>query len=828
MNSIKPSILFWISIFLLPIGMAYAQDKPVNILNTKNIVKKQIKIYEDFSGHLSFEDISKLSDAHFSFHGPLADSDNVYWAKVSFTNPLDYALDYLLYIGKNDYADVYVVHGNGHVEHYKCGYYYPVSAQTVVLGDYYVPLMLGPQETAQYYIRVYDPNHKNPKFDLKIESRLQWADKLFAKKWMDLFFQGILAIMGLYSLFVFFSFREKSYLYYAAYLGTIFINYLMLTGLLRIYIFSENPKWSPYFMAIIPVTAALYFLFMREFLDIKKKLPHWDVWIKRLILFDLGIFFLILVLYHFTQYPLLSARIVQALVLTNCGVTVFICYSLYKFYIDDLLVRYYLAGTSIFLVCAFGEISFWEPDSSEGVIVKFGLIGEILFYSIGLGQKLKIDERRKRTRQEELISQLKKNEGLAQWQKEELEKIIDSRTRKIKKQNKKLSKAVKKANKAAKAKSAFLSVMSHEIRTPMNAVIGMIHLLLEESPKKGQMENLSTLKYSAENLMVLINDILDYSKVESGKIALEHTSFDLRHLTKAIGSAFELPAQESGIQFSILIDQKIPSQLRSDPGRLTQILNNLISNAIKFTPNGYVKLFINLIHKSRRKVQLEFAVEDSGIGISQDKQEMIFQSFTQAQLDTTRKYGGTGLGLAITKKLLRLFDSQIFVESKLHKGSKFYFALDLEIDRMREVNEEKDHSETILQLKDKNILAVDDNEINLLMLGKFLSKWDIRFQTALDGKTALQKIFDEDFDLILLDLQMPGMDGYQVASTIRSLDNHSMRDIPIVAVSADTLDNVKDRIKTAGISGFLSKPFNPSELLEVLDTYTSGKYPALN
>jgi len=421
----------------------------------------------------------------------------------------------------------------------------------------------------------------------------------------------------------------------------------------------------------------------------------------------------------------------------------------------------------------------------------------------------------------------KKNEGLAQWQKEELEKIIDHRTRKIKKQNKKLSKAIKKAKRAANAKSNFLSVMSHEIRTPMNAVIGMIHLLLEESPKREQTENLSTLKYSAENLMVLINDILDYSKVESGKIALEHTSFDLRLLTKSIGNSFELKAQENGIQFSILIDQKIPSQLKSDPGRLTQILNNLISNAIKFTPNGFVKLFINLVHKSKRKVQLEFAVEDSGIGISRDKQEMIFQSFTQAQLDTTRKYGGTGLGLAITKKLLRLFDSQIFVESKLNKGSKFYFALDLEIDHLKEINEEKDLSEIILKLKNKNILAVDDNEINLLMLGKFLSKWNIKFETALNGEIALQKIFDVDFDLILLDLQMPGMDGYEVAKTIRSLENQSMRDLPIVAVSADTFDNVRERIIAAGMSGFLSKPFNPSELLEVLNEYTSGTYKEL-
>jgi CheY-like chemotaxis protein len=357
----------------------------------------------------------------------------------------------------------------------------------------------------------------------------------------------------------------------------------------------------------------------------------------------------------------------------------------------------------------------------------------------------------------------------------------------------------------------------------MNAVIGTIHLLLDEESTPSQLEFLKTLKFSSENLLILINDILDYSKVESGNVGLEHIDFDLRQLTKGLSNSFEDKANSNGVGFNILIDQKVPSMLKGDPARLTQILNNLISNAIKFTPQGQVKLLIKLMSRSDGRVKLEFSVEDSGIGISKENLSLIFESFTQAQADTTRKYGGTGLGLAITKKLIKLFDSHIFVESEEDKGSKFSFSLYMEEVAHAKVTLLQDSSDLIAEVSGKRVLVVDDNQINLMMAKKFLQKWGMVCSTVLSGKEALEQVFNEDYDIILMDLQMPEMDGYETTATIRSLDNSTLSNMPIVAVSADTYDNVKIRIAEVGIDDFLSKPFNPSELLKMVHKYTCGE-----
>lgn len=228
---------------------------------------------------------------------------------------------------------------------------------------------------------------------------------------------------------------------------------------------------------------------------------------------------------------------------------------------------------------------------------------------------------------------------------------------------------------AAKAKADFLSVMSHEIRTPMNVVIGSIYLLLEDEPKKHQIENLNMLKFSAENLLTLLNDILDLSKLESGKLELESIPFDLKLLTRGISEGYGAEARKKGIDFSLQIEKGIPNHLIGDPGRLSQVLNNLISNAIKFTEEGEVKVGIKMLKEGRKKVKLKFTIKDTGIGIAPEKQKLIFDNFTQADSNTTRKYGGTGLGLSITKQILKLFGSEIQLKSEPGSGSRFAFKL---------------------------------------------------------------------------------------------------------------------------------------------------------
>ncbi|MDN5204830.1 ATP-binding protein [Fulvivirgaceae bacterium BMA10] len=391
--------------------------------------------------------------------------------------------------------------------------------------------------------------------------------------------------------------------------------------------------------------------------------------------------------------------------------------------------------------------------------------------------------------------------------------------------------AKEKAIKASEAKAEFLSIMSHEIRTPLNAIIGMSQLLIGESPQEDQMENLSVLKFSADNLLVLINDILDYSKIEAGKIALEEAPFSLKNLVTGIRQSLLLKTKEKNIQFKVSYDIDVPEMLVGDQVRLGQILTNLISNAIKFTNEGHVKLDVALQEEHDDSISIYFSVEDTGIGIHKDRLEHIFQSFSQAEADIVRKYGGTGLGLSIIKGLLELFNSRIEVESELGKGSKFYFTL-----KFKKCDESFTDTVIVNQFKfDENLkfdkmdlLLVEDNEVNQLIASKFLNKWNISVDFAENGEIALEKVKKKDYDLVLMDLHMPVMDGYQATAAIRGLNHNKYQQLPIIALSASASLSEKNKAFAMGMNDYVPKPFNPSDLYKKINKYTQKSAPVDN
>jgi signal transduction histidine kinase/ActR/RegA family two-component response regulator len=369
------------------------------------------------------------------------------------------------------------------------------------------------------------------------------------------------------------------------------------------------------------------------------------------------------------------------------------------------------------------------------------------------------------------------------------------------------------AENAASIKSQFLSTMSHEIRTPMNAVIGFTHLLLQLDPRPEQMEYLKLLKFSAENLLVLINDILDFSKIEAGKIEFEEADFMIKDLVSNIRQALLQKADEKNIQLKLLVDSDLPDMVKGDPVRLGQILTNLISNAVKFTNEGKVTIMASLHNKLNDHIIIDFEVADTGIGIPADKLENIFESFTQAASDTTRKFGGTGLGLTITKRLLELMGSEIKVKSELGKGSVFSFRLCLKrslahftdnpTKRVR--SEEK-------SLKGTKILIAEDNQINVILAKQYMKLWDIECDVAENGKIALLLVQTNDYDMVLMDLQMPEMDGYETTSAIRELPGEKFKKLPIMALTASAMLDIKDKAFIVGMNDYISKPFNPAEL----------------
>jgi PAS domain S-box-containing protein len=369
----------------------------------------------------------------------------------------------------------------------------------------------------------------------------------------------------------------------------------------------------------------------------------------------------------------------------------------------------------------------------------------------------------------------------------------------------------------SRAKDMFISVMSHEIRTPLNAVIGMSHLLSEDNPSESQKENLDILKFSAENLMTLINDVLDFAKIETGNIELEKTNVNLRELVHGITSSMQYKVAGKGIYLRENIDAQVPALIIGDRTRLVQILNNLVSNALKFTEHGGIIIDLKLIEESAQEVRIRFAVTDTGIGIPADKTTTIFESFKQASTDTTRKYGGTGLGLAITKSLIELHDSRINVDSVLNQGSTFSFTITFKKVDNNTINNNNIFGEIGLKV---NVLVVDDNQINRLLINKVLKKWGVTPDFAENGIEAIQKVVtNRNYDVVLMDIHMPEMGGLEATEILRGKDDEYCRKVPIIALTASMLSNQMDQIQEAGMNDYILKPFDPKNLYDKLSRY---------
>lgn len=383
-----------------------------------------------------------------------------------------------------------------------------------------------------------------------------------------------------------------------------------------------------------------------------------------------------------------------------------------------------------------------------------------------------------------------------------------------------LKKAKEEAEEATKAKSQFLSMMSHEIRTPMNAIIGLTNLLLQEEPKPDQTESLKLLKFSGDNLLTIINDILDFSKIEAGKIVMEQIDFDLHQLIQNIVNMLKNRASEKGIQLFFVFDTNVPRVIVGDPVRISQVITNLLGNAIKFTEKGYVEIRISYQGTNGNQELVQVTVKDTGIGIPAENVNQIFESFTQASEDTTRKFGGTGLGLSITKRLLDIMNSSIKVESKLGYGSTFSFVLTVPEGNAEKVNAAQHQFNQQPEKVSGRVLLAEDNRVNQIVASNFLKKWGIEMDIASNGLEAVQMIQNKSYKLVLMDLQMPQMDGFEASKIIRAIDTDSyFKKIPIIALTASAMSEVRDQVTEAGMNDYITKPFDPDDLQTKIFNY---------
>ncbi len=384
--------------------------------------------------------------------------------------------------------------------------------------------------------------------------------------------------------------------------------------------------------------------------------------------------------------------------------------------------------------------------------------------------------------------------------------------------------AKERAEENARFKEQFLSTMSHEIRTPLNAIIGMTRLLAGTDPTPGQIDYIKALEVSGNNLLRLINDILDYSKLEAGKMVIEEIEFNPVEQIEILTSSYRYIAEEKGLQFVVDVDKEIPTRLLGDPTRINQILTNLIGNAIKFTNEGAVTLSLRLIKDDQSQVLLEYSVADTGIGIPEEKLENIFESFSQADKATTRKFGGTGLGLSISRKLAELLNSRIEVSSKVGEGTRFSFVL-----RMKKIKDagsryEKDTlDEIIAVLKGKKVLIAEDNALNRIVAIKSMKDWGMEIDQCENGREAVSMVEKNSYDVILMDLQMPVMDGYEATRAIRHLPDEKKRSIPVIALTASALMDIRSQAAEYKMDDILLKPFKPDDLARMLHRVIVGK-----
>jgi len=383
--------------------------------------------------------------------------------------------------------------------------------------------------------------------------------------------------------------------------------------------------------------------------------------------------------------------------------------------------------------------------------------------------------------------------------------------------NLKLAAAIEKAEKSSQSQSEFLSTMSHEIRTPLNAVIGMSNLLLMSNPRHDQKENLEILKFSGSNLLAIVNDVLDFNKIESGKVVFENISFNLIELMQSISGGQKIKAEEKGLIFKLDVDSRLTNKiLFGDPTRLTQVIFNLVSNAIKFTKEGSIWVRVTGVEDRHNTITVNFSVKDTGIGIEEDNLGAIFEPFAQESISTTRQYGGTGLGLAIIKRLLELQGLKMQVNSRVGEGSEFSFNMEFPVstENINQRIEKQPQSINSDNLSNLRVLIAEDNVVNVMLMKKLFSKWNLVPTIAENGERAVQLVQYGNFDIILMDLQMPVMNGFDAAIEIRKMPDPKKANTPIIALTASALFDIRERVFNSGMNDYVSKPFKPDELLE--------------
>ncbi len=797
-------------------GAAGLRAEPVRV--GAGFVREQlgthVDVFIDHSGKLAIEDARKLEDGwQPSTEGRLnyGFSDAAYWLRFELQNldarPTEIYLrqDYALI----DFLDLYVFDAKGRLEQQRIGDCLPFSAREVPDRALIFRVILPPGSRRLCYLRYQTTSSMAA--DVEVLARETLDEIRRSEDPVMFLFLGVLLTIAVYNLLVYLSVRDRAYLYLVAYVLGFELFTLALTGLGVAYLWGDAIWWANFSIPILlGLLAASLIMFSHRYLRLADQVPRagrvclWLAFANLLgslscvlgnyglsIRIGVGLACLatVALLLVVTPYLAVVRKQRQARIMA-CSFTLF--------FIGVLL--------KILLVFGWLPINLLTRHGYE-----IGSVVQLLVLSFGLADR--VNEMRAE------LSQLNKS----------LESRVQKRTQQLSRARDEAESAMAVAEVASRAKSEFLATMSHEIRTPLNGVLGMAEMLGLTALDGEQRGMLETVQSSGSALLTLIDDVLDFSKIEAGELEIEALSFDLRQAVCEVEAMVSAHAKRRGLELSVHIAEEVPSRVVSDPVRLRQILLNLCSNAIKFTEQGHVRIVVEQTGRGSGRCQLTLRVEDTGIGIPAAKLTSIFDRFTQVDASTTRRYGGTGLGLAISKKLALLLGGDLEVQSQVGQGSAFSLYLDLYLDVDLALAENPPEpklvpSQPVAPAPSAHVLLVEDNAINQQVARGMLQRLGCRVQLAHNGQEAVQKVEQQNFDLIFMDCQMEVMDGLEATRQIRKLEADGARTRHrIIAMTASAFEEDRRRCQRAGMDDFLSKPVRLAVLRDALERNLRGR-----
>ncbi|WP_420477253.1 7TM diverse intracellular signaling domain-containing protein [Noviherbaspirillum sp. ST9] len=730
------------------------------------------------------------------------------WLRITIANKSDRDLDRLL--------EVPFTHLH-HVDFYSpsdfsfnrisTGHSKPYAERVVNHRHFVFPLHIPAGTEITYYLRVATGT------TLDIPTKL-WEPKVFEQESLHeyigqaLYF-GMLLALGLYNLLLFASLRDRTYLYYVMFVGANALSLIAFSGVGFQFLWPESPRWSMISSMIgFALTGLTLMLFQRRLLATDVTVPVLDKVMRAMIAFNVlqMIGFWVLP-YHQIIGTGITLDMLNMLLALVVGI---VC----KMRGQRSARFFLLAFSCLVLTAVVTALRSYGVKGIPNFLAVYGIqIGsalEMLLLSLALADRFNQMKREKENAQQQLVDSLKRSERILEQRVAERTTELLRTNRELREHEKALEDAKEVAEEASRMKSAFLANMSHEIRTPMNAVIGMAYLALRTDLTGKQRDYVEKIHRAAVSLLGLINDILDFSKIEAGKLSIERTDFSLHEVLANVSTVTSQRAAEKGLRYVFDVADDVPVHLNGDPLRLSQILINLISNAIKFTQQGKVQLRCRVVSNGSDGVELRFDVEDTGIGMSQEQQAKLFQAFTQADDSTTRKYGGTGLGLAISRRLVEMMGGGISLQSQEGVGSTFTFALRFGLAAQTAVSLPS-LPERLLGCR---VLVVDDNPAAREILTHLVEGFGLQVNAASNAGDALVAIRNADlgvpYDLVLADLGMPGMNGAELATAIQKA---GLAHIPkVILVTAFGREDVMRQAENAPIDAVLFKPIDQSLL----------------